>query len=125
MAAFVDPSDVALRLGRIFTDQELFQVGALCDDVSGIIRARRPQIDTWIADGDLPQATVVAVACQVVARVLTTVDLGGVGIVSETHPEYAYELSQAAAAGLRLTQDELDLLTPVTGRRRAFSIQPG
>jgi len=122
-ATFVHPSDVALRLGVEYTSQEQFQVGALCEDVSGLIRARRPQIGTWIADGDVSQDIVVAVACQVVERVLNTV--GTAGLLSETYPEYAYELTPAAAAGLRLTQDELDLLTPVTGRRKAFSIQPG
>lgn len=126
MAPLCSPADVGLRIGVEYGEDlaEYEQVAALCEDVSGMIRARRPLIDQWIADGDIPAAVVVAVACQVVARVLTSISTGGVGVRSETHPEYGYELTASAAAGLNLTKAELELLTAPAGRSRPFSIQP-
>lgn len=125
-APFISPYDVGIRVGASYISDtdEYVQVASLCEDVSGMIRARRPRIDQWIADGVLPESVVVAVACQVVARVLTTVSTGGVGLRSEQHPEYSYELTASAAAGLNLTKAELALLTPDLGRERPFSIQP-
>jgi hypothetical protein len=125
VASFCVPSEVAVRTGATFDDATHIQVAMLCDDVSAMIRARRPLIDTWIAAGSLPERVVSAVACQVVSRVLTTTATGGVGLRSETHPEYSYELTSSAAAGLNLTKAELALLTPLSGRERPFSIQPG
>lgn len=124
-ASFCTPVEVATRTGAEFSDAEHIQVAMLCDDVSAMIRARRPLIDTWLASGAMPERVVTAVACQVVARVLTTIATGGVGLRSETHPEYSYELTSSAAAGLNLTKAELALLTPSSGRDRPFSIQPG
>lgn len=124
MAPLCTPYDVGRRLGVNYDTDEIVQVSAICDDVSGLIRARRPQIDLWIADGLLPEATVIAVACQVVSRVLTTISTGGVGLRGETHPEYSYELTASAAAGLNLTKAELTTLTPQSARPGAFSIHP-
>lgn len=124
-APFCTPVEVAARIGQEWDDAEYTQVAMLCDDVSAMIRARRPRIDTWLATGAIPEGIVTAVACQVVARVLTTAATGGVGLRSETHPEYSYELTASAAAGLNLTKAELALLTPSAGRERPFSIHPG
>lgn len=126
MAPLCTPHDVGVRIGVSYADDtdQYVQVATLCGDVSGLIRSRRPLVDSWIADGSLPSAIVVAIAAQVVARVLTTITTGGVGVRSETHPEYAYELTASAAAGLNLTKAELAALTPLSGRSRPFSIQP-
>ena len=119
------PTDVSQTLGvEPYQGAELVQVQRLCQQVSGLIRQRRKRIDDWIAAGDIDPDVVVGVACQIVARVLTTISTGGVGIRSEQHPEYSYELTASAAAGLNLTQAELALLTPAAGRARPFSIQP-
>jgi hypothetical protein len=95
VAAFATVEDVQTLLGEQFDTVGAAQVQALLDDVSELIRTRRP---------------------------LTS---GGVVVKSETHPEYAYTLTDAAAAGLALTDEELDLLTPQVSRSRPFSIQPG
>ncbi|RTL65910.1 MAG: hypothetical protein EKK42_20405 [Pseudonocardiaceae bacterium] len=124
MAALVTPEDVGIRLGVEYEEPELSQVAALCDDVSELIRARRPLIDQWITDGYLSAGTVVAVAVQVVARALTSVNTGGVGIRSEQHPEYSYELTSSTAAGLNLSNREIAMLTPPRFRNRPFSIFP-
>lgn len=122
---FCEPDDVARRLGTSYTDStERDQVLATCADVSALIRARLPLIDLWVLDGSVSTDTVVAIACQVVARVRTTLATGGVGLRAETHPEYSYELTASAAAGLNLTKAELAALTPRAGRERPFSIQP-
>lgn len=124
-APLCTPDDVAAILGvDRYTGTELDQMQRLCAQVSGMIRTRRPRIDTWTAAGQVDPDVVVGVACQVVARVKTTIATGGVGIRSEQHPEYSYELTASAAAGLNLTKAELALLTPAAGRARPFSIQP-
>jgi hypothetical protein len=124
-APFCTPRQVAEAAGEDpFEGAELEMAARQCRAVSAMIRSRRPLIDTWIADGDLDAELVLEVACQVVSRVLTTLKTGGVGIRSEQHPEYSYELTASAAAGLNLTKAELVLLTPTAGRPRPFSIHP-
>lgn len=118
------PEDVALRLGVRYEGDQYDQVLSYCVDVSALIRTRRPMLDRWLTTGALTVDLVRAVACQVVARVLTTASTGGVGLRSETHPEYSYELTSSAAAGLNLTKAEITSLTPRAGRERPFSIQP-
>ena len=119
------PLDGARLIGPLDDAQQQDQVEALCTDVSALIRARLPLIDQWIAGGAISVEVVRAIACQVVARVLTTTQTGGVGIRSEQHPEYSYELTASAAAGLNLTKAEIAALTPTVGRSRPFSIIPG
>ena len=125
LSPLCEPDDIAVMLGDSpYEDPELAQIEWLCRRVSGMIRSRRPMVDQWIARGLLDADMVNAVACQVVARVRTTLNTGGVGLRAEQHPEYSYELTASAAAGLNLTKAELALLTPEAGRQRPFSIQP-
>lgn len=122
---FCSPDDIAVMLGEsAYIDPELAQIEWLCRRVSGMIRSRRPLVDQWLTAGVIDSDIVNAVACQVVARVRTTISTGGVGLRSEQHPEYSYELTASAAAGLNLTKAEMALLTPASGRLRPFSIQP-
>lgn len=125
-APLCTPHDVGAWLGTSYTEDmaEYVQVSKLCAAVSALIRARRPRIDDWLADGLLDDDLVRAIAVQVVARQLTTISTGGVGVRSETHPEYSYELTASAAAGLNLSKAELTALTPLAGRDRPFSIIP-
>jgi hypothetical protein len=125
-APLCTPHDVGAWLGTSYQDDttEHVQVAKLCVAVSALMRARRPLLDTWLAGGQLHDDLVRSIAVQVVARVLTTISTGGVGVRAETHPEYAYELTASAAAGLNLTKAELTALTPAVGRERPFSIQP-
>jgi hypothetical protein len=125
MDPFATLADVESRAGVSYGDVEAAQVEVLLVDVSELIRTHRPSIDTWIATGMMRPGIVKAVACQAVARVLTSVGSGGIGVRSETHPEHSYTLTDAAAAGLNLTEDELSLLSLPSTRGRAFSIKPG
>lgn len=125
-APLCTPHDVGAWLGTSYEEDlpEHVQVSKLCAAVSALIRARRPQIDTWIASGQLEDDLVRSIAVQVVARNLTTIATGGVGLRAETHPEHSYELTASAASGLNLTKAELTALTPAAGRERPFSIIP-
>jgi hypothetical protein len=115
--------DVAIRLNTTFEGGEEEQVEAFLRDVSALIRNEVPDLDTRLADGQVDPDFVVGVVFQIIGRILTAANGGGVGVTSETHPEYAYTLSRAAAEGLELTAAELRKLR---GRRSAaFSIIPG
>lgn len=120
------PDEVAETLGvDPYQGVELAQVARLCALVSGLIRTRtRQQIDGWISAGRVDPDMTSGVACQVVIRVKATLGAGGGAIRSEQHPEYAYQLSPAALAGLDLTASELSQLTPAADDRQAFTISP-
>jgi hypothetical protein len=120
------PSDVATRLGLDgFTTQENLQALALLDDVSEIMRARLPSLDIWIATGKTTEGLARAVACQLAMQAIT-VSSTGFGIRQEVHPEHSVTFTDAAAAGLDLTDAQISLLTPnVSEYPRAFSIRPG
>lgn len=125
MAAYASTQDVANRLGFTFDESEELQCQALLEDVSAIMRARLPSLDTWIV-GALTDAAVAKAVCCWIAMGAITVVSTGVGVTSETHPEHAVTISTAAAAGLDLTSDQISLLTPIpTTGGRAFSIHPG
>lgn len=124
-APLCTPDEVAETLGvPDYQGAELAQVTRLCVQVSGLIRAKLPQIDAWVTAGQVDPDLVSGVACQVVARVKTTTSTGGGAIRSETHPEYGYTLSSTALSGLALTDDEIALLTPSAGEGAAFTVRP-
>lgn len=123
-APFALPADVAARLNTTFDDGQEQQVRLLLQDISALVRTKSPGIDDRIVSGEVDSDLALAVACQIVIRVTSAVDHGGASVVSETYPEYAYQLAQAVAAGLAMTDDEIDLLSGVP-ERRAFSIIPG
>lgn len=124
-APYATPDDVAIRLGVTFTQVERDQAFALLVDVSAIMGARLPQLDAWITDGTVKYEVARAVACQV-AMLAINVTTTGVGIRQEVHPEHSVTFTDAATAGLDLTDAQISLLTPNTLERgRAFSIHPG
>lgn len=124
MTPLVTPQHVADRLADEYAGAELTQVLALCGDVSALIRSRLPRVDEWLADGSLSPDAVVAVGCQIVARALTSIATGGVGVRSETHPEWSFELAASTANGLSLTNREVLTLTPAGASKRPFTIYP-
>lgn len=121
--SYATPQDVAIRLNTEFDKGETDQVEAFLEDVSALIRNEVPDLDARLAAGTADPKFVKGVVFQIIGRILTAANSGGVGLTSETHPEYAYTLSRAAAEGLDLTAAELRKLR---GRRSAaFSIIPG
>lgn len=124
--SYADPFDVALRINTEFTGDETSQCEALLEDVSEIMRARLPALDTWIADGKVTAGLAKAVACELARQAITVADTG-FGVKQETHPEHSVTFTDAATAGLDLTDRQIDLLTPANlkSRGRAFNIHPG
>lgn len=125
MATFATPEDVAKRLGFDFDDRETDQCEALLEDVSEIMRTRLPTLDANILAGTVRAGTAKAICCWVAMGAITVVNTG-VGVASEQHPEHAVTISNAAAAGLTLTDGQVSQLTPPASRdAKAFSIIPG
>lgn len=127
MATYADPTDVATRLNVTFDDGETAQCEALLGDVSVLMRARLPQLDTWIADGLTETALAKSIACYLAMQAITVID-AGVGSEQTSHPEHFVRISTAAQAGVRLSDDHINDLTPDslrTRRGKAFSIRPG
>lgn len=122
----IKPEDVAARQGVELYDDDLeyAQVAVHCADVSAVIRAHRRSIDAWLTAGLIDREIVTAVGCQMLARALMTVHTGGIPIVGESHPEYSVQFNQAVKAGLRIEQDELDLLTIAKPKNKAFTVNP-
>lgn len=123
-APFATPDDVAGRLDTTFDSGQTQKITLLLQDISALIRTKSPGIDDRIASGEVDSDLALAVACQIAIRLDESMNHGGASVMSETYPEYAYQLAQAAAAGLAMTDDEIDLLSGLPGRR-AFSIIPG
>jgi len=125
MAAFATAVNVANRLGTTFTAEETIQADSLLEDVAEEIRSRLPSIDTWIAEGKTRAGTARKISVDIVEAYLNG---SGLGVRSRTHPELADMYTDAAAAGLVPSDDQLKQLTPEASRDsrgRAFSILPG
>lgn len=113
--------DVSKRLGRPITSAaEIAQVGAWLGDVGAIIRARIPDLDDRVTEGQPPQAVVVMVEASAVVRKVRNPE----GKQNERIDDYSYGLSADAARGeLFLTDDEWNLLLP-GGSDGAWTIRP-
>jgi hypothetical protein len=125
MATYADTTDVATRLGVDFDDVEDAQCQALLEDVSEIIRARLPSLDTWITAGEVTAGLAKSAACWMAMQCITVVNIG-VGTASETHPEHAVTIADAASVGIDLPEHWLSLLTPAARQAtsNAFTITP-
>ncbi|MDF2968950.1 MAG: Phage protein Gp19/Gp15/Gp42 [Nocardioidaceae bacterium] len=127
MATYATTTDVATRLGIDgFDDVEDAQCQALLEDVSEIMRARLPSLDTWITDALVTAGLAKTVACWLAMQCINVVNVG-VGTSSETHPEHAVTISNAASTGVDLTDAQIDMLTPASLKvgGKPFSIRPG
>lgn len=129
MATYALPSDVATRLGLGpdgFDETDEGQCLALLEDVSEIMRARLPLLDTWITNGVVTAKLARTVACWLAMQCINVVTVG-VGSTNQTHPEHSVTIASAAASGVDLTDAQIDMLTPSTAKPsgRAFSVRPG
>lgn len=126
MSAFAEPVHVTELTMEYYTGPAEMRVRALIRAISGRIRANRPHIDLWIANAEIDPLTVQDLVVGVTIRAMDALTRG-YGVISETHPEYSYRLSEAAAAGVDgITEAEWRTLTPQSRRPRgAFSITPG
>lgn len=121
MTDFATPSDVAARW-RPLSAAEVTVATALLGDASAMMRARVATLDDRIGDGDLDATLATAVCVQMVLRVLRNPD----GLVSEQIDDYGVRRTDTAADGsLRITREELDLLTESASSGVAFTVYPG
>lgn len=124
--SYATPTDVATRLNVTFNTGETAQCEALLEDVSARMRARLPSLDTWITAGDTDAVLAKGIACELAMTAITVIDTG-MGADQVMHPEHTVRISSAASAGIRLSDSDAELLTPVSSRSargKAFSIHP-
>lgn len=108
-AKFAEPKDLEVRLAREFSTSERLQVQAFIEDISALIRVKRPLIDSALASGRVTKPILVALISQVAARIISSAARGA-GVKSEQYPEWSYALTDAASRGLFFTADELEML---------------
>jgi hypothetical protein len=86
---------------------ETAQVTALLSDVEIIIRARIPDLDDKITDGDVLLDVVIMVEANVVVRLMRNPD----GFIAESDGNYSYQKSGKLASGaLEILDHEWSLL---------------
>lgn len=125
--SYATAADVATRLNVQFTLGETEQCEGLLRGVSARMRARLPLLDQWIADGLTEPDLALDVAFHMAATAITVADTGP-GARTVAHPEHTITISSEAAAGVRLSDADAELLTPSglrPSRGRPFSIRPG
>jgi hypothetical protein len=116
---YATPDDVAARLGRPLTPEQIIQVQAWLDDIEAEIRSKVPNLDVLAADPDY-LALLIRVECAAVLRVVRNPD----GKMTERIDDYSWTRDQSTASGsLFLTDDEWGLLTPESSTE-AFTIRP-
>jgi len=105
--AYASATDVQDRLGRVLDTAETAQVTALLSDVEILIKARIPDLDDKVTDGDVLADVVIMVEANAVVRLMRNPD----GFISETDGNYSYQKSGKLASGaLELLDFEWSLL---------------
>lgn len=117
---FPSTDDVAVRLGRELTAEEVAQAEALIRDAERFIRRRYRNLDTLIEDGKIDGEAVVQVISSAVRRVL----LNPEGKTRENIDDYGYGRAEAMSTGdIVITDAEWALIAPVGSASDAFSIR--
>ena len=93
--AYASIADVEARLGRQLTPEEETVVTVRLNDVETMIRARIPNLDELIADGDLDVDIVIMVEAEAVLRLIRNPE----GYMSEVDGNYSYQRNQRVASG--------------------------
>lgn len=118
--AHAQASDVATRLGRTLTTDEIAQTNVLLEDAEIMIKARIPDLETRITDGKLAEEIVILVEASAVARLVRNPD----GYIGETDGNYSYQLNWRLNTGeLTITDKEWALLG-VSAGVFAFDVRP-
>jgi hypothetical protein len=116
--AYATVQDVEVRLGRELSPEEEQLVQVRLEDVENMIRARIPNLDQLIADGDLDEDLVVMIEAEAVLRVIRNPE----GYTSEVDGNYSYQISQRVSSGrLEIFDSEWALLGLTQG---VFVISP-
>lgn len=105
--ALATPSDVATRLGRDLTSEEMALASELLDVAEARLRLRIPDLDQRIAANPYYERVVVDVLANAVVRVIKNPE----GYRREMDGSYSYAFDSRAAAGfLTFLDDELAVL---------------
>jgi hypothetical protein len=105
--AYAQTSDVQARLGRPLTVDEGLQADAFLEDAEILIKARIPDLDDKVADGDIAEASVIMVESNAVVRLLRNPD----GFIGESDGNYSYQKNGKLATGaLEILEHEWSLL---------------
>lgn len=121
--AFVDITDVQVRLGRSLSTAEEAQVTAWIEDLEAIVLQRVPDLRERIDAGTISEAIVRSVLCSAIIRVMR--NPGGLRQRTESIDDYSLTEtidSSLSTGALYLTDEEWDLLLPVVSGG-AFSIR--
>lgn len=111
MATYASLADVSV-LFPLSASREA-EAQRLLDDAEGIIRTRVPYLDAHIATGRVTSAAVRSVLVGMVIEVLRNPS----GYRSEQAGDYTYTFDRSSAAGaLRLSAEDIKVLTGRTGR---------
>lgn len=116
--ALATPDDVAARLGRELSAEELRLCAALLDDAERMLISRVPELLARVADGRLARVDVELVESTMVLRVVRNPS----GYRSETAGDYGYTVDIRAAAGFLTVLPQEWRLVGVRGG--AFTIAP-
>jgi hypothetical protein len=105
--AMATVDDVELRWGRTPSDEETAVIETRLADVERMIYRRLPDLDQWIADGDVSLADVVQVESEVVLRLVRNPE----GYLSESDGNYSYQMQRELASGrLTILPEEWEML---------------
>lgn len=109
MAELASYSDVVIRYeGTISQDRAAWLV-SLIADASSLVRGRLPQLDTWIATGQVPASEARRVVTEIVLRRVRNPG----GYRQENAGDYGGVRDATAASGrLMVLDEELDALRP-------------
>ena len=93
--AYAEVSDVAVRLGRELSPEELTLVQTRLEDVERLILRRIPDLDVQITAGDLNEDDVIQVEADAVGRLVRNPD----GFISEGDGNYTYTRDASKVSG--------------------------
>jgi len=93
--SYATTTDVAIRLRRELTVDEIPFVTELLEDVEALIKLRIPDLDARVDSGSLPERVIVMVEVNAVVRLITNPE----AFIEEVDGNYSYRRSEEGVAG--------------------------
>lgn len=104
---YADPSDVSGRLGRSLDASESTMVATRLADAERLLKARIPDLDQKIADGDVSIDLIKMIEANAVVRLVRNPN----AYTGETDGNYSYQINWKTATGeLEILDNEWALL---------------
>lgn len=106
---YVTLRDITDRYEGTITNDQQTWVLSLIGDACSLVRSRLPQLDTWIASGQVSTSEVRRVVSEIILRRVRNPK----GFRQENAGDYGYSRDPIAASGrLYVTDEELDDMRP-------------